>query len=65
MVYIPQNFFDPKLKIGTPLKFFHYRHTPIQTISHISTKIFHVFISQYMVYKPHTFQVLAKLVYGL
>ena len=45
MAYIPQYFFDPKLQIGTPLKFFHLQHISIQSISHISTKIFHIFIS--------------------
>ena len=45
MAYIPQNFFDPQLQIGTPLKFFHLQHISIQTISHISNKIFHIFIS--------------------
>ena len=45
VVYRPRKFFYPKLQIGTPLKFFDLQHIPIQTISHISTKILHIFIS--------------------
>ena len=65
MVYTPKNFFDPYLQIGTPNKIF--SHSTHPNSNHFTYKYqnFSYFYFKYMVHKPHTFKVLAKLVYGL
>ena len=42
---VPENFLTQIYKLAIPIKFFHLKHTPIQTFSHTNTKIFHIFRS--------------------
>ena len=65
MVYIPRNFFDPHLQIWYTIKIFSLTTHPNSNHFPYKYQNFSYFYFKYRVYKPHTFQVFAKVVYGL
>ena len=61
-----QKFYRPLyLQIGTPNKIFSHSTHPHSNHFTYKYQNFSYFYFKYMVHKPHTFQVLVKLVYGL
>ena len=54
MVYIPKNFFDPYLQIGTSNKFFSHSTHPHSNHFTYKYQKFSYFFFTYMVHKPHT-----------
>ena len=60
-----KKFFGPNLKNCTAHHIFSHPTHPHSNILPYKYQNFSYFYFKYMVHKPHTFQVLVKLVYGL